>query len=267
MIRTAPFSLLFLQDLPGLWGNRLSHIGATPFDIDELQKRVLQATKDKKKGKPAFYIDARSLDHRLNLMLGRSWAVSFRSQVCGDQLVVHAALNIGGVVREDLSAAALKNYKGEVDELAATVAQAAAYKRAAVKFGISAYLYDFKDEVIWLPLNPDYPSQFQNPDIKLEDLPTFARPISGNQLVMDELKYLCNSSDGETLKTTLKTYWGLESFKDLDRDDSIRLASSIGRISDYIDYTGSNLEDLKKEQAEARAKKEQTRGMGFSRHA
>ena len=268
MIKTTPFPTTFLQDLPGLWGPRIHSVASQQFDVNELQKRVLQKTKDKTKAKPAFYIDPRTLDHRLNLMFGGAWSVGFTVDQ-GERLVVaRATLNINGIVREDVSSESVTTTKKDWDtkktvtitnELATTSAQAAAYKRAAVKFGIASYLYDFKDEIIWLPID-NY--GFKDKDIKLKDLPQFARPIPGPQIVMGELVYLCGSEDATVLQDTLKTYWGVETLKFLDRDESFMLAACIARVSDFLSFTGKTIGQLAQDRIDAA--KDAT-SMGFTK--
>jgi len=268
MIRTTPFSTTFLQDLPGLWGPRIEAVASQQFDVNELQKRVLQKTKDGTKAKPAFYIDPRTLDHRLNLMFGGAWSVGFHIDMGERLLVARATLNINGIVREDVSSESLTTTKKDwntkeetiiTNEMATTSAQAASYKRAAVKFGIAAYLYDFKDEIIWLPIDG---YGFKDKDIKIQDLPQFARPIPGPQIVMDELVYLCGCDDPVVLKETLLKYWSIETLKDLNRDDSFRLAACIARVADFLSFTGKTVEQLAEERIKA-AKSEST--MGFNR--
>jgi hypothetical protein len=249
-------------------GPRILTVAAQQFDVTELQKRILQKTKNKEKAKPAFYIDPRTLDHRLNLMFGGAWSVGFSIDQ-GDRLIVaRATLNINGIVREDVSSESVTITKKDWDsgtveivtnELATTSAQAAAYKRAAVKFGISAYLYDFKDEIIWLPIDQ---YGFKEKDIKLKDLPQFARPIPGPQIVMDELIYLCGSEDSAVLKENLQKYWGIETLKDLNRDDSFMLASCVARVSDFLSFTGKDLDQLAEDRVSAA---KSTGTMGFNR--
>jgi hypothetical protein len=246
-------------------------VASQQFDVHELQKRILQKTKDGSKAKPAFYIDPRTLDHRLNLMFGGAWSVGFHVDMGERLLVARATLNINGIVREDVSSESVTSTKKDWDtkketiitnEMATTAAQAAAYKRAAVKFGISAYLYDFKDEIIWLEVDPKWKSQFKDPSIKLKDLPQFARPIPGPQIVMDELVYLCGTEDAAVLKDTLKKFWGVTTLKDLDRDDSFRLAACIARVADFLSFTGKSIEQL----AEDRVNAAKSSGaMGFQR--
>lgn len=262
MIKTKPFSLNFLQDVHGLWGARMCHVASQPFDVTELQKRILQKTRDGKKAKPAFYIDPRTLDHRLNLMFGGTWSVGFSIEPTDQLLAVRATLNINGIIREDVSSEPNQIEKSDwkdgqktnvrmvANEMATTSAQAAAYKRAAVKFGISAYLYDFKDVNIWLEVDPKWKSQFKNPDIKMDDLPAFAKPTPGPTIVMEELTYLCDTDDKEVLKDTLKKYWGLDSLQGLSRDDSFMLAICIARVSDFLGFTGKTIEQLLSERKE-----------------
>jgi len=255
MIKTTPFPTVFLQDTGGLLGPRVLTVAAQQFDVNELQKRILQKTKDGSKAKPAFYIDPRTLDHRLNLMFGGTWGVVFGIDQGEKLLVARASLDINGVIREDVSSELIMAEKYDYDtkkkvpcvnELATTAAQAKAYKRAAVKFGIAAYLYDFKDEIIWLPID-NY--GFKDKDIKLKDLPQFARPTPGPQIVMEELIYLCGCDDPSVLKDTLLKYWGVDTLKDLNRDDSFRLAACMARVSDYISFTGKTIEQLAKDRA------------------
>ena len=274
MIKTTPFPTTFIQDFPGLWGPRILHVASQPFDVYELQKRILQKTKDGKKAKPAFYIDARTLDHRLNLMFGGAWSLGFNIDEGEKFILARATLNINGVVREDISSepvmverAEYKDNKfvGKImvpNDLGATSAQASAYKRAAVKFGIAAYLYDFKDEVIWDDIDPKWKNQFKDPTIKLASLPNFARPLPGAQIIMDELIYLCNSEDPKVLKTCLKTYWGIETLKNLNRDESFMLGACIARVSDLLSFTGKSIDQICEERLDG-AKKSPS--LGFNR--
>ena len=273
MIKTSPFPTIFLQDLPGLWGPRIQGIASQPFSVQELEKRILQKTKDGKKAKPAFYIDPRTLDHRLNLIFGGAWSVGFNPFATDDTLVIRATLNVNGIVREDLSSESLMTQRFDYDtkkkivvvnELAATAAQAAAYKRAAVKFGVGAYLYEFKNEIIWLPVHETYKSQFKDPDIKLQDLPEFARPVPGKLIVFNELSYLCGTEDNEVVLDMLKTYWGqtAEDIKTLDRDDCFRLAASIARVSDFLALSGKEIAQLAEERDKASKNEPQMRGFG-----
>jgi hypothetical protein len=261
MIKTTPFPTTFLQGYPGLWGPRIQVVSGQTFTVDELQKRVLMTTKDKKKGKPAFYVDPRTLDHRLNLCFGGAWNIYFKMDQTGDIMIAHATLIINGIVREDISSEIWKKGANKADNMSTTKASAAAYKRAAVKFGITSYMYEFKNEIIWYPIDPNYDKAFKDPNIKLSDLPAFARPVPGPQFVLDELIYLCDTDDPEVLKKTLSKYWGLDSVKDLDRDDCFRLAACIARVSDFLELSGKTIEQLADEKAKGVAG---DKAMGFN---
>ena len=63
---------------------------------------------------------------------------------------------------------------------------------------------------------------------------------------MSELIYLCDTDDKEELQATLNKYWGIDSVRELSRDDSFRLAICIARVSDYLSYTGKTLDQLNK---------------------
>lgn len=261
MIKTSPFPTTFLQYTPMLWGPRIQGVASQQFTVDELQKRILTTTKDKKKGKPAFYVDPRTLDHRMNLMFGGAWGVAFQVSSEGKIMITRATLSINGIVREDVSSEVLCYKSGDPDNMSTTKSSASAYKRAAVKFGISAYMYRFKEKIIWYEIDPKWDKQFKDQKIKLSDLPQWARPTPGPQFVMDELIYLCGCDDPAVLKNTLLTYWGLESVKDLDRDDSFRLAACMARVTDFLALTGKTIEQLAEEWSSGAAG---NKAMGFN---
>lgn len=245
MIKTSPLPTVFLQEATKLFGPRMQGVASVPWQIEDLEKRPLNLTKDRKKGRVAFYVTPRALDARLNLLFGAFWDVYFKIEKMGNTFVALATLKINEIVREDVAQQAVAYDSGKEDENAVTRAQASAYKRAAVKFGIGAYLYRFtKERQVWLPVN-DY-KQFENPEVELSDLPAWARPVAPQQLLLQELQHLCGTEETTELSETLEKYWGLKSIKTLDDDSAFALSMCVARISDWMAHTGVPLETVVK---------------------
>ena len=244
MIRTRPIALSFLTTSTNLIGPRVQRLLEEPFEVGALKRRVLQTTKDNTKAKPAWYIDTRDLDTRLNQVVGSNWELQFNINTHQDRVSVVARLTIGYTTKEDCQEELLMTEKFSRDssgnsvktatpaELCVMKAAPNAYKRAAVHFGVGAYLYEFKDHVTWEPI--DQYRQFTQP-IDLSKLPAFAKPTPSVTLVLNELKYLMGTDDKDILKDMLMTYFGIDTLKDLDQDSAMRLAACIARISDYCD--------------------------------
>lgn len=116
-----------------------------PFTIHAVRFKPQTVTKDQKKAMAAHYIDARLVAERLNAVVGADgWRDTYRV-LFEDQAQWHAAfhfpveccLTVLDVTRVDVG-----NYQGAApDEKAVKSAYSDALKRAAVKFGIGAYLY------------------------------------------------------------------------------------------------------------------------------
>ena len=244
MIKTAPIPLAFLQDAHVL-GNRIYNLCAQPFELHEIQKRVMNVYNNK--GKPAYYIDPRTLDERLNQIFGPHWGLDLQVKESAGLAVCIATLNIHSTYRSDVSEEPLLTSRGDVNKLAFQKAQSAAYKRAAVKFGIGAYLYDFKNHVTWQELDSKNKSFFANKDITPSEIPAFAKPMSGPEIVMQELQYLTGFKETSDMVSFLDTNFGLKSIRDLNRDDSFRLAACLARINDYSEQQGKSLEEVLKQ--------------------
>lgn len=80
------------------------------------------------------YADLRAYQDRLDEVCGLDWSVSY--QGWGDRIICH--LTIGGITRSATGEADRQDAK---NELAGSVAEAMAFKRAAAMFGMGRYLY------------------------------------------------------------------------------------------------------------------------------
>lgn len=122
----------------------LKALGA-PFPPEQISWRVGPTTGDKKSGIGLAYIDARDVMGRLDAVCGpEGW-----QDACphaGQKTVYSIGIKIGDewIYKTDGA--------GDSDMEAEKGALSDAFKRAAVKWGIGRYLYDFPN--MWVPIKP-----------------------------------------------------------------------------------------------------------------
>lgn len=113
-----------------------------------------QTVVDDKRALVAYYLDARLVASRLNAVVGPDgWADSYRL-LCSERAVewgvpVECQLTVLGVTRADVGQVA----PGELNENTWKSAYSDALKRAAVKFGVGAYLYSVPR--VWVEVEVD----------------------------------------------------------------------------------------------------------------
>jgi len=151
-----------------------------PFDPSEIKWRVTHTTRDGSRGAVIAFADPRAYSDRLNQVFTPSgWTrtyevntVSSVTRVKKDKLIqtgkvlVTCTVTIAG-----LGTHADSGEEWADEENAMTSAQAQAFKRACICFGLGRYLYNFAE--MWVPLN-----QYRQP-INLPPLPQWALPKSG----------------------------------------------------------------------------------------
>lgn len=131
----------------------------------------------------------------------------------------------------------------EPKELVALRAGPNAAKRAAVLYGLGAYLYRFKEVNTYEGLNER--GFLQNENVNWDNIPDFARPTPPSVLVLRELGNLLgivvpanlkelDKGDAQKLQEALTKYWGLESVRDLTGPQAFQLAGNMARISDFM---------------------------------
>lgn len=157
---------------------------AEPFDVDEIYWKPQAIAKNKTSAMAAAYADPRAYSDRLNDVLGpNKWSCDYvvntispivntnsdvskwdRFYYKGKVLVV-ATLTLEGLGKNSGT--------GEsdcVDDNAITSAEAQAFKRAAVRFGLGRYLYDLP-KGMWVPY-----SETERKITKPPELPDWAIP-------------------------------------------------------------------------------------------
>lgn len=107
-----------------------------PFHPSRITWKPQSLTKDKARALAVAYADLRVYMDRLDELCGMDWSVSYTPW--GDRIICH--LTIGGVTR---SSTGEGDASAEKNDIGGTAAEAQAFKRAAVMFGMGRYLYDF----------------------------------------------------------------------------------------------------------------------------
>ena len=144
---------------------------AQPFPTEKVQWRAGATTRDKKRAQALAYVEARDYEDRLNELLQGDWSVTFKPW--GDTRLI-CELTVMGVTR-----ASTGEFEGDKKNAIAegTVAEAQAFKRACVKFGLGRYLYDIP--VQWIDYDsekgrlmetPSLPARF-TPQTKIDTTP------------------------------------------------------------------------------------------------
>lgn len=240
-------------------GHRVSALLAEPFSSYELSKRVLRRV-GSSKAKMAYYIDTRSLSVRLDQVVGPgNWSERVdKIEDLGDRIAVVSSLIIGSVIRcgegESLKTRTKTKKDGPTEivpnEHVFMQAGPQARKRAAVEFGVGAYLYKLSDVNTIEDVNT-----YGNPvdsSIDLTKLPAWARPTPGQLLIAREMAYLLGipescltnpsaDSDKKSAIETIKEAF-LEFFNvtlpdtSFEVDDYMYLAGVIARIHDGMVY-------------------------------
>lgn len=152
-----------------------------PFDPSEIKWRVTHTTRDGSRGAVIAFADPRAYSDRLNHVFTPSgWTrtyevntVSSVTRMKKDKLIqtgkvlVTCTVTIAG-----LGTHADSGEEWADEENAMTSAQAQAFKRACICFGLGRYLYNFVE--MWVPLN-----QHRQP-LHFPTLPQWALPKSGS---------------------------------------------------------------------------------------
>ena len=151
-----------------------------PFDPSEIKWRVTHTTRDGSRGAVIAFADPRAYSDRLNQVFTPSgWTrtyevntVSSVTRIKKDKLIQTGKVLVTCTVTiARLGTHADSGEEWADEENAMTSAQAQAFKRACICFGLGRYLYNFAE--MWVPLN-----QYRQP-INLPPLPQWALPKSG----------------------------------------------------------------------------------------
>lgn len=137
-----------------------------PFDPKRVSWRVGPTTKDKQRAQALCYVDSRDVQDRLDEAVGvENWQC--RYSAIGSTIVCAIGIKIDGewVWKEDGAGASdIEAEKGGLS---------GAFKRSAVKWGISRYLYDVN--IPWIEIEPAGNSY----KIKPSEMPKLVAALSG----------------------------------------------------------------------------------------
>lgn len=115
-----------------------------PFPPERIHWRCGARTKDKTKGIPLAYIDARDVMRRLDDVMGFNW--QNRYNLADNGLLI---CEIGLLINDQWLWRA--NGAGDTEVEAEKGKASDAFKRAAVQWGIGRYLYSLPN--VWLPID------------------------------------------------------------------------------------------------------------------
>ena len=116
---------------------------AEPFSVMSVEWKPGATTQDKSKALALAYVESRVYIARLNELAGGEWSDEYQVITLPDRVAVICKLTIFGVTRTGDGEALFGTGDDErVDPNLVTSASAQAFKRACVKFGLGAYLYD-----------------------------------------------------------------------------------------------------------------------------
>lgn len=161
-----------------------------PFPVEKVQWRAGATTRDKKRAQALAYVEARDYEDRLNEILGGEWSVTFKPW--GDTRLI-CELTVQGATRSSTG-----EFEGDKKNAIAegTVAEAQAFKRACVKFGLGRYLYDIP--VQWVDYDsekgrlletPTLPARF-TPQVELDKTPKLsAERAEAMRLELEKVGY------------------------------------------------------------------------------
>lgn len=161
------------------WQEILKELGK-PFAVEKVQWRAGATTRDKKRAQALAYVEARDYEDRLNELLGGDWSVTFKPW--GDTRLI-CELTVQNVTRSSTGEFE-DDKKNAIAE--GTVAEAQAFKRACVKFGLGRYLYDipvqwvdYDSERSKLLETPTLPARF-TPQVELDNTPKLSAERAEN---------------------------------------------------------------------------------------
>ena len=136
-----------------------------PFSADKISWRIGATNKDKTKGIPLAYIDARDVMNRFDEVFEMNWQCKYSH--ASTKTVCEISVLIDGVWITRAGGA------GDTDIEAEKGALSDAFKRAAVLFGIGRYLYDLPNE--WIEID-EYKKFKRKPSLPAWALPKDAIP-------------------------------------------------------------------------------------------
>lgn len=144
---------------------------AQPFPASAISWRAGSTSRDKKRAQALPYAEPRVYEDRLNELLGENWECRFAPW--GEQrvtctVVLHLKADDGTQV------SIRRDSTGEFDSgdkiAQGTTAEAQAFKRACVKFGLGRYLYDIP--ITWVGYDQEKRQLTETPPMPAQYMPT-----------------------------------------------------------------------------------------------
>lgn len=122
-----------------------------PFHVTDVEWKPGALNKDRTRALALAYVETRAYIARLNEVVGEKWSDRYEVISLPDRISVICYLTVCGVTRTGDGEAMNGDGEGSDPNLV-TSASAQAFKRACVKFGLGAYLYDLPQA--WCDYDP-----------------------------------------------------------------------------------------------------------------
>ena len=149
------------------WPTLLTQL-AQPFPASAIYWRAGSVSRDKQKAQALPYAEPRVYEDRLNAVCPDLWSVSFRPW--GETRII-CDLTVQGSTRSSTGEFAKDDFAP------GTSAEAQAFKRACVKFGLGRYLYDVP--IHWVGYDERTRKLTETPTLPKQFLPKVPTPSTG----------------------------------------------------------------------------------------
>jgi hypothetical protein len=156
-----------------------------PFDRDDIKwkPQLVRGEGDKCKAMVVAHADPRAYIDRLNVIVGpTNWTSSYIVWTTGDKIIVEATVTIlfpHGNYANRVDHTSLGEDKAS-DENGATSAEAQAFKRACVPFGLGRYLYDLPR--FWVRYDKESKKLLEIPELPEWAVPKHKCEKCGNEI-------------------------------------------------------------------------------------
>lgn len=212
-----------------------------PFHPSQVTWKPGSVNKDNTKAMALAYGDLRAYQNRLDEILGINWSVTYSPW--GDMLICH--LTIAGVTR---SSTGEPDKVSEKSEIAGTVTEAQAFKRACAMFGLGRYLYAFP--TVWVEYDANSRSFTDRAKARLEGIVVqHYRRVTGGQEEVSEL--VKNEPDEKPTAAVVPLSDALKTqFSDLGKELYAEQWEQVSghNVERITGGTSTNFEDLTAEQ-------------------
>lgn len=186
------------------YANMIFEALTRPYDIADVKWRVGTVSKDQKKAKPLCYVDVRTVEQRLDDVIGsQNWSNEYRELPNGT-IICRITMSVIDPDTERGFTFYKEDGAGQTDFEAEKGGLSDAFKRASVKFGMGRYLYSVDGG--WVQFTGNKYEPF-SPDTLARLAAKLPNHVPKNAASRDEYDRLTQEYRGLTEKKVLLS-WG-----------------------------------------------------------